>query len=88
MDVIILNYVLSTSLKLLHPFMPFVTSKIYENLVTVDDKELMVSEWPQAKSEFEFEKEEGTIEKIKDIIVEIRNIRSKKNIHPSKKSEF
>lgn len=83
----VLNYVLSVSLKLLHPFMPFVTSEIYENLVKVDDKDLMISEWPKER-QFAFEKEEQTIEKIKDIIVEIRNVRSTKNIHPSKKSEL
>mgnify|MGYP001030182044 CR=1 FL=1 len=83
----VLNYVLSVALKLLHPFMPFVTSEIYENLVNVDDNELMISEWPTQK-QFAFEKEEQIIEKIKDIIVEIRNVRSTKNIHPSKKSEL
>lgn len=60
----VLNYVLSVSLKLLHPFMPFVTSEIYENLVNADDNELMISEWPTQK-QFAFEKEEQIIEKNK-----------------------
>lgn len=84
----ILNHVLRTSMKLLHPFMPFVTSEIYSNLVQYSEKELMVSSWPDVKEEFAFEKEEQTIEKIKEIIVEIRNVRASKNIHPSKKAEL
>ena len=82
----VLNYVLGTSLKLLHPFMPFVTTEIYSNLVNNEDTDLMVSNWPERK--MSFEEEEKFIEKIKDVIVEIRNIRATKNIHPSKKSEL
>ena len=87
----VLNEVFRTCLKLLHPFMPFVTSEIYKDLVNYDGKDLMVSEWPKAKSEdgkFEYDFEEEIIEKIKEIIVEIRNVRSTKNIHPSKKAEL
>ncbi len=87
----VLNEVFRTCLKLLHPFMPFVTSEIYNDLVNYDGKDLMVSEWPKAKSEdgkFEHDFEEEIIEKIKEIIVEIRNVRSTKNIHPSKKAEL
>ena len=84
----VLDLVFRTLLKLLHPFMPFVTSKIYSNLVKYDDIELMVSNWPECEENFKYEAEEILIEKIKEIIVEIRNIRSTKNIHPSKKSEL
>ena len=87
----VLNEVFRTCLKLLHPFMPFVTSEIYNDLVNYDGKDLMVSEWPKAKSEdgkFEYDFEEEIIEKVKEIIVEIRNVRSTKNIHPSKKAEL
>ena len=66
----ILNHVLETSLKLLHPFMPFVTTEIYESLVQYSDKDLMVSKWPTIRSEFVFDEEEQTVEKIKQIIVE------------------
>ena len=75
-------------MKLLHPFMPFVTSEIYDNLVHYTDTELIVSKWPQVKEKPSFDIEEELIEKIKTIIVEIRNIRATKNIHPSKKSEL
>ena len=84
----VLNEVFSTCLKLLHPFMPFVTSEIYSNLVNYENKDLMVSNWPKAKDKFEYDAQEEVVEKIKEIIVEIRNIRNTKNIHPSKKAEL
>ena len=84
----VLNYVFGISMKLLHPFMPFVTTKIYSNLSGHDKKELIVSDWPEIKETFEYDDEEDLVEKVKDIIVQIRNIRSTKNIHPSKKSEL
>ena len=84
----ILNHVLRMVMKLLHPFMPFVTSEIYANLVQYSNQELMVSHWPEIKGEFAFEKEEQIMEKIKEIIVEIRNVRANKNIHPSKKADL
>ena len=68
--------------------MPFVTSEIYDNLVCYDEKELMVSKWPETSDKSVFEKEEETVEKLKQIIGEIRNIRANMNIHPSKKSEL
>lgn len=84
----VLDYVFGVSMKLLHPFMPFVTTRIYEALVPYNDKELMLSKWPKSKEKFEYEVEEQFTEKLKDIIVEIRNIRATKNIHPSKKAEL
>ena len=89
----VLNEVFTNCLKLLHPFMPFITSEIYDNLVSYEDKELMVSSWPtidlsEDNLNFKYDKQEETIERIKEIIVEIRNIRSTKNIHPTKKSEL
>ncbi len=84
----ILNYVFGDILKLLHPFMPFVTSKLYSNLVNYDDKELMISNWPKMKQRVDYDENKDIIEKVKEIIIEIRNIRNNKNIHPSKKSEL
>ena len=81
----VLNYVFGISMKLLHPFMPFVTTKIYNNLVKYDNTELMISKWPEIKETFEYEEEEKFIETVKEIIVEIRNIRAKMNVHPSRK---
>ena len=84
----ILNYIFSSSLKLLHPFMPFVTSEIYSKLINTEDVDLMVSKWPTIKEEFEFDKEENFVEKLKKLVIEIRNVRTKMNVHPSKKSKL
>ena len=84
----VLNYVFSESLKLLHPFMPFVTSEIYSKLICFDTEDLIVAEWPEAKTTFEFDEEEEFVESLKEIITEIRNVRANANIHPSKKSEL
>ena len=83
-----IDYVFGISLKLLHPFMPFVTSEIYSKLVQYNEKELMMSKWPKYKETLNFVEEEQTVEKIKEIITEIRNVRANMNIHPSKKSEL
>lgn len=84
----VLDYVFRTCLKLLHPFMPFVTSKIYDKLVKYDEKDIMISEWPKASENIDYSKQEEVIEQIKELIVGIRNIRNTKNIHPTKKSEL
>ena len=80
-----LNKVLKDALKLLHPVMPFVTEEIYLKLYDIDES-IMISDWPKYSDEFNFEKEEKQIEKLKEIIVGIRNLRTKLNVHPSKKS--
>jgi len=84
----VLNHVFGSSLKLLHPFMPFVTAEIYSKLICFGTEDLIASSWPTVRKEFIFEKEENIIEKLKKIIVEIRNVRSKMNVHPSKKSKL
>ena len=80
----VLDYVFRNSLKLLHPFMPFVTTEIYSHLVDYDGKDIMVSDWPKESGK-DYEEELNFIEGVKDIIVQIRNIRTNMNIHPSKK---
>lgn len=84
----VLNHILASSLKLLHPFMPFLTAEIYKNLIVFGTQDLIVAKWPDIRKEFIFDNEEEIVEKIKQIIVEIRNIRANMNIHPSKKSEL
>ncbi len=84
----VLNKVFKTVLKLLHPFMPFVTSKIYKELAKCKDEELMMSSWPKVVKYEDYEKASETIENLKEIIVGIRNIRANMNIHPSKKAEL
>ncbi len=83
-----LEYVFGTALKLLHPIMPFVTSKIYSTLELFNEEEIMISNWPEYHKTVDFNKEEEMVEKIKQIIVEIRNVRAKMNVHPSKKSKL
>ncbi len=84
----VLDYVFGMSMKLLHPFMPFVTTEIYRNLVKYNDKDLMVSKWPVAINKDEFKDEENFVEMLKRIITEIRNTRAKMNVHPSKKADL
>ncbi len=80
-----LNKVLTDALKLLHPVMPFVTEKIYKELYT-NDESIMISKWPETSLQVSFESEEEQIEKLKNIITGIRNLRTNLNVHPSKKS--
>ena len=80
-----LNKVLGDSLKLLHPIMPVITEEIYTKLYN-NDESIMISSWPKYSEEFNFAKEEKQIEKIKQIIIGIRNIRTNMNVHPAKKS--
>ena len=83
----VLNKVLCDILKLLHPVMPFITEKIYTQLYN-NDESIMISEWPKTDEKFEFKLEEQHIEEMKDIISQIRNIRTNMNVHPSKKSDL
>ncbi len=81
-----LQKVLIDSLKLLHPYMPFITEEIFCNL---QDKEesIMVSDWPEFTDEFDFEEEETAVELIKEAVRSIRNVRSEMNVPPSKKAK-
>ena len=82
-----LNKVLQDSLKLLHPVMPFITEEIYTKLYN-DDETIMTAEWPKYEEKYAFQKEEQEIEKLKDVIIGIRNIRNNMNVHPSRKSKL
>lgn len=81
----VLLYVLENILKLLHPFMPYITEEIWQALPNREDA-LIVSKWPEYKEELVFEKEEKATEYIENAIREIRNARSEMNIENSKKS--
>ena len=82
-----LNKVLQDSLKLLNPVMPFITEEIYTKLYN-DDETIMTAEWPKFEEKYAFQKEEQEIEKLKDVIIGIRNIRNNMNVHPSRKSKL
>ena len=81
-----LQKVLITSLKLLHPYMPFVTEEIF---CTLQDKEesIMISEWPVYIEKMVVGKEEKAVETIKEAVRNIRNIRAEMNVAPSKKAK-
>ena len=81
-----LAFVLKNALKLLHPFMPFITEEIYTHLVHEDT--IMNAAWPVYNKEFNFQKEEEEIELVMDIIKSVRNIRAEMNVVPSRKAEI
>ena len=79
-----LKTVLINSLKLLHPFMPFITEEIF--LVLQDkDESIMISNWPKFEERLNYAKEENEISVIKEAVREIRNVRANMNVPPSKK---
>jgi len=80
----VLNKVLVTALKLLHPYMPFITNELYDNLIH-DGKNIMISEWPQYDSTFDFAEDEENMSKVMEIIRAVRNIRVEVNVPSSKK---
>ena len=82
-----LNEILRISLKMLHPFMPFITEEIYMNLKH-NDESIMISEWPKYEAENEYKEEQEAIELIKEIIKGVRNIRANMNVVPSKKASL
>ena len=84
-----LKTVLINCLKLLHPYMPFVTEEIYGSLTDGDDsyeESIMISKWPEFKAEYVFADDEAAVDKIKEAVRSIRNIRSEMNVAPSKKA--
>lgn len=80
----VLNHVLCTAMKLLHPFMPFITEEIYTHLIN-DDESIMISKWPEFNASFIYEKEEEYMELIMNAIKNIRNIRAQMNVPASNK---
>ena len=81
-----LKTVLIQSLKLLHPYMPFITEEIFCNLQE-DEESIMVSSWPEYKEEWNFAKEEKAVEMIKEAVRAIRTVRTSMNVPPSKKAK-
>ncbi len=80
-----LQTVLLDALRLLHPYMPFVTEEIFCSLQD-EEESIMVSKWPEYREERHFEKEEKAIETIKEAVRGIRNVRSSMNVAPSRKA--
>ena len=81
-----LTYVLETILKLLHPYMPFITEEIYTYLPTVEGS-IVIAEWPHYKEEDNMASEEEMMELAMDGIRNIRNARAEMDVPPSKKAK-
>ena len=80
-----LKTVLIQSLKLLHPYMPFITEEIFCNLQD-EEESIMISKWPEFKEEWNFAEDEAAVDTIKAAVRGIRNIRTEMNVAPSKKA--
>ena len=78
----VLKEVLTNILKLLHPFMPFVTEEIYQHFY---DSSIMISEWPKQSRKYNFKDIEENVNTLFNIITSVRNIRNEKNVPMSKK---
>lgn len=82
----VLKTVLGQALKLLHPFMPFITEEIYSVLVP-EEESLMMSQWPEYKDEWRFLMDENVMEHVKAVTRGIRNIRSEMDVQNSRKTK-
>ena len=84
----VITYVLNGILKLLHPFMPFITEEIFSSLPHLpgDAESIMISRYPTGRSDLEFPVEAGEMERVLELIRAIRNRRAEMNISPSRKA--
>ncbi len=83
----VLVYVMSNTLKLLHPFMPFITEEIWQTLPH-DGESIMVSPWPVYDEAYVFPKDEENMEHIMTAVRAVRNRRAEMNVPPSKKASL
>ena len=81
-----LKIVLINGLKLLHPYMPFVTEEIFCTLQE-EEESIMISKWPEYTEEWNFKEAEEAVETIKEAVRGIRNVRTEMNVPPSKKAK-
>ena len=82
-----LQKVLVTGLKLLHPYMPFITEEIFTT-VQSSEESIMISSWPVFREDLKFSKEEETIENIKDAVRAVRAVRNDRQVAPSRKAKI
>ncbi|MGN0335673.1 MAG: valine--tRNA ligase [Lachnospiraceae bacterium] len=80
-----LRTVLTNALKLLHPYMPFITEEIFCNLS--EEESIMISAWPEYREEWDFAEDEFAVETIKEAVRAIRNVRAEMNVPPSRKAK-
>ena len=81
-----LKTVLVNALKLLHPYMPFITEEIFCTLQS-EEESIMISRWPEFTEEWHFAEDEAVVEMIKEAVRGIRNVRTGMNVPPSKKAK-
>ena len=79
-----LNYCLDAVLKLLHPFVPFITEQIYKNM-PLHSETIMLEKYPEKTDSIEFEQEAELTEKLKELVAKLRNLRAEMGVPPSKK---
>ena len=84
----VLVYVFTGVLKLLHPFMPFITEEIWQSLPHGDGESIMIEKWPEYTAELNFADDEENFEKVISVIRAVRNRRSEMNVPPSKKAKI
>ena len=82
-----LKTVLTNALKLLHPYMPFITEEIYCTLCP-EEETIMLASWPEYTDKWVFSVAEAAVEKVKELVRGIRNIRSEMNVPPSRKAKY
>ncbi|MCT8977320.1 valine--tRNA ligase [Clostridium sp. CX1] len=82
----VLNKVLTTSLQLLHPIMPFITEEIYTHLYT-DYESIAISKWPEYNESLKDEKAEKDMDYVIEAIKSLRNVRTEMNVPPSRKAK-
>jgi len=80
-----LKTVLGGALKLLHPYMPFITEEIYCTL-NPEEESIMIASWPEWEKEWDFKQDEKDVEMIKEAVRSIRGVRTEMNVPPSKKA--
>lgn len=83
----VLVHVLKDVIKLLHPYMPFITEEIWQHIF-VNEESIMISDWPKYNEDLIFEKEEFSIAYIQEVIRKIRNLRSEMNVEQGRKSKI
>ena len=83
----VLYQVLESLLKLLHPFMPYLTEEVYQHLPDAKGM-LILAQWPEVNAAFAFEQEEAKMEGLMDVIRTIRNLRAEMKVQPSKRTHI
>ncbi len=86
----VLLYVMRNTLKLLHPFMPFITEEIWQVLLSADthceSESIVIAPWPQYREELDFSEDEREFARVMEAIKGIRNLRTERNVPPSRKA--